>query len=96
MSKFNRPDTAAFWALSEILIDLDAVAEKFGLEAAIDNAVDVQTLMYVAQQRAFRALQIETLAELESREEEINKVTAAWMDAFIAGTKYGKKLEKDK
>lgn len=88
----KRPDTPQFWMLSDILIEQDSIAETEGLAAAVENVIDLETLAYVAQQRAFRSLNIYTEAQAFTRQEEVAQLAAIWMDAFVTGAKYEHKL----
>lgn len=79
----GRPDHPDFWKLSETVLGMDALTEEtHGFEDALAAIpVDAQSLVYVAQQRASRAVDID------------NPVTfvagaACWLDGFIAGTRY--------
>jgi len=93
---FNRPDHPDFWRISEIIIDCDDAAEKEGLDAALDGHVDKESLAYMANQRAYRALNIQTQQDLEdpATKHSIGIIAAIWMDAFVVGAKFESKKEK--
>lgn len=87
----NRPDTEAFWKLSQILIATDEQAEREqSVETIVKGIIDVDTLVYVAQQRAFRSLNIETEEQYRRHIKEVALKTATWMDGFVTGYKYAK------
>jgi hypothetical protein len=90
----KRPDTPQFWMLSDILIEQDSIAETDGLVAAVGEIIDLETLAYVAQQRAFRALNVYTAEQALAHQEEVAKLAAIWMDAFVTGAKYGKRQRR--
>jgi len=91
MTFFNRPDHDDFWILSEIIIDSDEVATQQSLMDAIDGYIDLDSLVYMAQQRALRALRVETEQELIEGKEAIAVLASVWMDAFVTGIRYEKK-----
>jgi len=92
---FNRPDHPDFWQMSQIIIDCDDAAEYQGLDAAIDGYVDKKSLLYMANQRAYRALNVETEKDLEdpTTKHSVGILAAIWMDAFVVGAKFEKSKE---
>jgi len=93
----NRPDHPDFWKLTNVLMRLDAgldvtstdrdVQERQYEERLAEIGVDQRSLSYVATQRAFRALGIETRADLMDRQrlEMAIMLSSIWLDAFAAG-----------
>ena len=91
----KRPDNPDFWKMSQIIIDCDAQAEEQGLEPVLDGYVDKDALVYMANQRAYRALNIQRESDLqdEATRESVSIIAAMWMDAFIVGAKYERKTQ---
>lgn len=88
---FNRPDHDDFWTLSAIIIDSDEIATKESLRAAIGELVDLDSLAYMAEQRALRSLRIQDEEEFCRNKEAIAILASIWMDAFITGVRFEKK-----
>lgn len=88
----GRPDHPDFWKLSGVLLLLDGRMEsvkslpKADQEAVfvdtITEIVDLESIVYVAQQRAVRVLPPD--ADLRTTA----VVTSIYIDAFIAGANY--------
>ncbi len=91
----KRPDHPDFWKMSQIIIDCDAQAEEQGLDEVLDGYVDKDALVYMANQRAYRALNIQRESELQdaATRESVSIIAAMWMDAFIVGAKYERKIQ---
>lgn len=91
-----RPDTAEFWRLSEMILQLDGrmdaartTDEKDRVfEETVGAHVGMQELSYMALQRAIRYLGISTKTELVAHMAEAMKLTAFYMDAFTAGAEW--------
>ena len=84
----TRPEHDDFWLLSEVILDSDTQATTESLLDAVRDYVDLQSLTYMAQQRAIRALGISDIDELTSSREEVVTLAAAWMDAFVLGVRF--------
>ena len=91
MTELNRPDHDDFWLMAEVVQDMDAAADEGNFDRIIRPVVDMESLAYVAEQRAMRVV-----GPLASQEVYV-KLQAAWLDAFIAGALYQKrKMERGK
>ncbi len=88
MLDFPRPEHDDFWLLSEVILDSDVEATTESLLEAVRDYVDLQSLTYMAQQRAIRALGISSMDELTDSREETVTLAAAWMDAFVVGVRF--------
>lgn len=83
----DRPDTDDFWRLSKIVNELDDLAQDKGWLAAMDTIpCDVESMLYMAKQRAAMAQQL--LAKVPEAE----RLSVQWTDAFAAGVRYGMSL----
>ena len=93
----NRPDVPEFWHLSEIVLGNDAEASEkgsAGLLGVIEKIIPIEVLQYMATQRAL----IQMHRVFHSKYDELNvpmMMSAAWIDGFAAGAKYGQKYPKD-
>lgn len=81
----ERPDHPDFWMMSQIITDQDnrATSHADSFESLIAEVVDVQSLIYMASQRALRA-RILTTGSFEE------KMISMWIDAFVAGVEFAK------
>jgi len=81
----GRPDHPDFWKLSEVVLSLDAPADEVGASALLDACtkvpIDLDTVMYMATQRASRVYGA-SLAGL---------VAGLWIDGFMAGERYSRR-----
>lgn len=86
----NRPNHPDFWLMAEIVQDMDAAAEdKVGLQRIIGD-IDLQSLAYVAEQRAMRAAMWAKSDPLASADP-IAQLGGMWIDAFKAGVEFQKR-----
>lgn len=89
----HRPDTADFWRLSEVVNEADIrMDEAVGLpakqevfEQVLGGMVDRQSVSYIALQRAMRALGVVTSEDLAANMEQVNRLTALFIDGFMVG-----------
>lgn len=73
----NRPDHPDFWTLSKTVILMDEDATMMGFKWMVDILpMDMDSLIYVADQRALRAIQLGTLGP------------SLWLDGFMTGARY--------
>ena len=89
----NRPDHEDFWLMSRLVIDNDYRCDELGetaLKEIVEEQIDTSSLTYMAQQRAYRLLDILTTGDLLGREDEVIAMSATWVDAFIVGAQYAK------
>lgn len=92
----NRPDHPDFWKLSDIVLRLDGSLEGAGgadeqeaiWRRELERHVDVDSLGYMATQRAFRVLGIVTARDFMARKEEVIPMLQVYMDAFIMGCNF--------
>ncbi|MGE5512360.1 MAG: hypothetical protein ACM31O_14025 [Bacteroidota bacterium] len=91
----RRPKHPDFDLLSQIIRDVDAQAVTKGgggnaIIAIMSPHVDINTISYVATQRALRALDISTRKEMTEMMPVICRLAAVYLDAFMAGVKFAK------
>lgn len=80
----DRPEHPDLWLISQALIETDAQADADqGIGDITGRIVDPASLIYMAQQRATRAV----ISGAAPNSMAI-VLTATWMDAFIAGARY--------
>jgi hypothetical protein len=80
----DRPQHPDFWTLSRIINELDDLAETKGwLVATSTVPVDIESMVYMARQRAAMAL------DLLKGSDDTERMGLLWMDAFILGVRYG-------
>lgn len=92
----DRPDTADFWRLSDLVRALDAQSalhdEGRALSDELERHVDSASAEYIAFQRALRVAQhvrdhgpgIEVL---------VSALTACWLEGFICGRRFPEPVE---
>jgi len=94
----DRPDHPDFWKLSEIINHFDDLADKGMdlMDVAILKGLDLKSLVYMAKQRALRALDTykDTEAYPEGSTNEETRVAASWLDGFMAGQDFGEDRAK--
>lgn len=91
MSEFpDRPTHEDFARLSAILAERDAALDSKAesLEQRVSGYVDIDSLVYVAKQRAMRLLKITTGDEAREKFEEITHYIAVYIDSFLLGAAY--------
>lgn len=74
----NRPDHEDFWRIAAAVQDLDSAIDD-GTPIERVAAVDLESLMYVAMQRALRM------------KSQSPAMAAMWLDGFSAGVLYGRR-----
>jgi len=85
----DRPDHDDFWRLSRVLLDMDSRADNGEDVLAIaSEAMDLKSLVYMARQRALRA------HEMLAGADGVQKLSASWIDAFLAGVEYQKSVSE--
>jgi hypothetical protein len=83
----NRPDHDDFWLMAEVLQDLDAAADdSVDMDRIIGN-IDMESLAYVAHQRALRVQGSWPTITLAT-------IGGTWVDGFIAGRNFQKRQAK--
>ncbi len=90
MSSFpRRPDHDDFWLMAAIIQDLDAAADDGVALERIAGDIDLDSLLYMAEQRALRGAQ----AALGGRRDADLEtwLAGAWVDAFKAGMEFQKR-----
>lgn len=91
----NRPDHPDLWLLSNVVLKLDSGIDtehnteeqnEAAWEARIaEVGIDKQSLIYVANQRALRALAVENRVDLLAKFPQVALLTSVWIEAFSAG-----------
>jgi hypothetical protein len=96
----QRPESREFWQLADILLRLDGAMEAAPpqhRDAIYEREVhkritDQRALTYVAMQRAFRSLGIETQRQLQvqmSKDPQVMfKLMTLWCEGFMVGAEY--------
>lgn len=78
-----RPEHNDLWLMSQALIDTDAQADTGQpIDDIVGRYVDLESLAYMAEQRALRALGPGAPEKLSTL------LAATWMDAFLAGVQF--------
>lgn len=87
MTEFpNRPTHDDFWLLCEIVQDYDSAADDGAtVEQLVNPVVDLESLLYTAEQRALRAS--------KALRDPFLALQAMWLDAFIVGALYQKRKQ---
>lgn len=92
MSFPNRPDTADFWLLAEVVQDFDSAADDgTPIDRLIAPIVDMDSLVYMAQQRALRAQMADNPLIAQSKLPLEVKLAGLWMEGFAAGAQFQKR-----
>ena len=79
----NRPDHPQLERMLAAIVSLDEASDNGTSFAEVIGDIDLDSLAYVARQRALRAAMI--LAEPVDRNQQI---MATWLDGFMAGVKF--------
>lgn len=108
-SLFNRPEGAPdgpdFWRLSKVVLKSDGAIEAAEDDAQIEAAYDKvmadagvshEALAYLAKQRAYRLLGIETEQDAERQARLIGALAAMFVDGFTVGSGYQRELDNEK
>lgn len=91
-----RPDHRDFWRLSEIVLRMDGAMEAATsddekqrvFERFASVHVDLDSLSYLALQRAIRALGIRTRMDLIANTVEVARLSALYIDGFTTGCEF--------
>jgi hypothetical protein len=84
----SRPEHPDFWKLSEVVIQIDAMAEQHqGFTEIVGRMIDVDSVTYMAEQRAIRAMGPNASPATRAL------IGATWIDGFMAGINYRKQRE---
>jgi len=79
----SRPDHPDFWTLSNVVIQIDAMAEQHqGFTEIVGRMIDIDSVTYMAEQRAIRAMGPNASPATRSL------IGATWIDGFMAGINY--------
>lgn len=90
------PDDPTFWALSDLILKYDGrmretpehAQDEVFEQAVGESGANVETVAYVAYQRALRALGYSDAITIRLNAGKVAKLAAAWMEAFLIGTQY--------
>jgi hypothetical protein len=83
-----RPDHPDFWKLSNVVIQIDAMAEQHqGFAEIVGAVIDIDSVTYMAEQRAIRAM------GPNASPATMSLIGATWIDGFMAGINYQKERE---
>lgn len=84
----GRPDHPDFWLLAEVVTNQDNKSENVSTkEEQLGQVADPDSLLYVAQQRALRAL------GPKASTGQLARMAAVWLDAFMAGAAFQAKKD---
>lgn len=92
-----RPNHPDFWRLSETVLKYDGRVQEAVqrgedgptvVSACIEEIVDGESLAYMALQRAFRILGIQTSADVASNAEKVAMLATMYTEAFVMGASY--------
>lgn len=90
-----------FWRLSSIVLQMDARMKDASnddernavwLDTLKDAGIALNTVSYMAIQRAMRVIGVADRESLERNSGLVSQVAAAWCDAFVAGVNYERGL----
>lgn len=96
----SRPDHPDFWKLAEIILALDASIDKEATDEEREKAwhkgvsgsfTDMESLAYMATQRAMRVLGISTSGQLRALRGPLTSLSAMWMEGYVVGSKFEQK-----
>ena len=97
----GRPDHPDFWDLSEIILQFTGAIEAQQARSPeeqikvwkeeVEKVVDSDSLLYMALQRALRAVGAETGLDMLVMREQLVQFIQLYCDAFILGYKYWEK-----
>lgn len=87
----NRPDHPDFWIMAEAVQDFDSAADDgTAMPRIVESMVDLDSLLYMAEQRALRAAKMVNPFMARTPDTERIKLQSMWIDAFMAGALYQK------
>jgi hypothetical protein len=91
----DRPQHEDFQRISEIVRRFDELADKGMdlMDVAILKGLDMASLVYMAKQRALRALNSYLDYPADATNEE-TRLAASWLDGFMAGRDFGAQVEE--
>lgn len=86
----NRPDTKEFWRLSELVLKYDgrmddATDKEVVFRSSVNEFIELETLSYVAMQRAMRAVGATTKAQVAANMPAIATCASMYIDGFVHG-----------
>lgn len=88
----GRPDGPDFWALSDLMLQLDAWAREDGrsLTEIVGDLVDLRSLHYIAEQRIMRGV---NAFRLRPTDNERRLMAALYLEAFVMGARFQQRKE---
>lgn len=96
-----RPDHPDMMKVTEVVLKMDGRVDVANMtedqleagfkESLAEVDIDEKVLAYVATQRAFRVLGIETRGQLMAKALETAKIASTWTDGFVAGALFAQK-----
>lgn len=93
-----RPESPDFWSLSEIILQMDGKFEENPSQKTFTDLVnsrcDLDSITYMAFQRAFRILNISTSKEALDKFEQVSKLTALYIEAFVVGSTFEERKQQ--
>lgn len=92
----NRPDNADFWRLSEIVLEMDGAiqaaptqdAKEVVWQSYMDKYADDRAVYYLALQRSFHTLGIQTAGQAQANFDLLTKLTTVYSEGFLVGCAY--------
>ena len=89
----QRPDHPDFWKLSNLILKYDGRMQEGEpgktieqlFEESISEIVDLDSVSYMAFQRALRVVGIENPIQLIQSKELLVAIAAAWLEGFVIG-----------
>lgn len=89
-SEDKRPEHPDFDNLLGIVNDLDEMADqgiggRDPVEVGVNRIGDPDSIYYVAFQRVFRILGVETMADLKERQDAIAMMAACYLEGMVVG-----------
>lgn len=88
----GQPEHDDFWLMAEVVQDLNNAGDDGVPLTKIVSDVDLDSLVYVAQQRALRAEQM--LATMDPPPDLDVVYTSLWMEAFKSGVEFQKRKDR--
>ena len=88
----GRPEHDDFWLMAEVLQDLNNAGDDGVPVAKIVSDIDLDSLVYMAEQRALRVEQM--LAAMDSPMDPQVVYTSVWMEAFKSGVEFQKRRDR--
>lgn len=93
----DRPNHADFWKLAEIVLHVDGQVKEGGREvtAILGEAIDPDSLEYVAMQRAMKVLGVRTRGQMAEKFGPIAGLASMYLEGFIVGFRYCERRPKE-